>query len=131
MAIVIEEPVKIVLNEIEIDDRIPSVNFDLYIGVNHLMYSTEYKGNIWIPNRELGNFISSFKNNDAEFSLSDTFGNAFITLKRVDDSGYQFCMTKSRKTLNHSKFEISYSEHISMDVFYNIKAKFLDCPVIW
>lgn len=131
MAIAIEEPVKIVLNEIEIDDRIPSVNFDLYIGVNHLTYSTEYKGNIWIPCRELDNFISSFKNGDTEFSLSDTFGNKFITLKRVDDRCYQFCVSKSRKTINNSAFVVSYSEHISLDVFAVIKKQFIDYPTMW
>ncbi|SQI38548.1 Uncharacterised protein [Leminorella richardii] len=131
MAIVIEQPIKIVLNEIEIDDRIPSVNFDLYIGVNHLMYSTEYKGNIWIPCRELDSFISSFKNGDAAFSLSDTFGNQFITLKQVDDRGYQFCVAKSRKTVNNSAFLVSYSEIICRDVFDAIKSKFIDYPTMW
>lgn len=131
MAIVIEQPIKIVLNEIEIDDRIPSVNFDLYIGINHLMYSMEYKGNIWIPCCELDNFISSFKNGDAEFSLSDTFGNKFITFKQLDDRYYQFCVAKNRRTVNNSAFVVSYSEDISRDVFEVMKSKFVDYSKVW
>lgn len=131
MLFMISEPLTVALDEIDIDDHIPSIKFKLHMVSSCLTYSLNYNGDVWITCNALDDFILSIKNNDGILSLPDIDGNVLLCLIRLKNNNYNLSVNNIKKSEDTSKVSIAYSVEIPRDVFQIIANGFLNYPIWW
>lgn len=131
MLFTIKEPLTVSLDEIDVDNHIPSIEFKLDVAVNNLSCSLNYKGNVWITCNSLDAFISSIRNDASILCLQDIDGNNLLKLGKLQNNNYKLSLTHTKKTGNISEISINYSANITTDIFEIIKKSFLNYPVWW
>ncbi|MFK8878402.1 hypothetical protein ACMWJ4_11395 [Enterobacter sp. BB-069-C-ECC] len=131
MLFMIREPLTVTLDEVDLDDHIPSIKFKLHVAVSCLSYSLNYDGNVWITCKALDDFILSIKNNDDTLSLLDIDGNVLLCLSRLKNNHYTLSLNDIKKSGDTYEISVCYSVEISQDVLEVIKSGFLNYPIWW
>lgn len=131
MTININEPVVLSLDEMEIDEHIPSINFHLSMKIQQSFQLVEYCSSVWISCSALDEFMNKMaKINQIPAILLDMNEKPLISIKRIGEK-IIFEVMRYKVGVNQESLNLSYQSGISEELFHSIKKEFTNYPKWW
>ena len=129
MSINLSEPIKIVFNEIEIDDYLPSIKFKIDINIKQFTHILTYSGEIWIDCKVWYRFSKGL-NEGKDTTLND-MDDIFIIEIKKNNEFIEFTWSIKRKDPEGNIMTAGYSSKITDDVYSVIRNEFINYPKCW
>ncbi len=131
MTININQPVVLSMDEREIDEHIPSINFHLSMKIQQSFQLVEYCSSVWISCSALDKFMNNMaKINQIPAILLDMNENPLISIKRIGEKTI-FEVMRYKSGVNQESLNLSYQSGISEELFHSIKKEFTNYPKWW
>lgn len=129
MSIKLDYPIKIIFDEVEIDEYLPSIKFRIDIKIKQFTQFLAYDGDVWVDCNVWDEFSKGLK--DRESALLNDMDDIFI-IKIIKSNGFiEFIWSIKREDLNGNVMSACYSSRISDDVYSVIRNEFLNYSKWW
>lgn len=129
MSIKLDYPIKIIFDEVEIDEYLPSIKFRINIKIKQFTQLLAYDGDVWVDCNVWDEFSKGLK--DRGSALLNDMDDIFI-IKIIKSNGFiEFIWSIKREDLNGNVMSACYRSRISDDVYSVIRNEFLNYPKWW
>lgn len=130
MGIKLNDPIKLCLEEIDIDNYLPSIQFNLKVMVKQFSCLLEYNGKIWIECANWDVFVSNLKSLEKICILKD-MNNSFLLKIIKTAEGAEFLWSVSYENIQKATITVDSKMNISNDLLTIIKEEFSNFPKWW
>lgn len=129
MSIKINHPIKIMFDEIEIDNYLPSIKFNIDINMKNFNHLLIYSGEIWIDCHVWERFSKNLSSEESAV-LTDMNDSFFINIIKTHGS-IVFTWSIKRQDRDGNVMSAGYSSKIIDDTYAIIKKEFINYPKWW
>lgn len=129
MSINLSDPIKIIFNEIEIDDYLPSIKFKIDININQFTHLLAYSGEIWIECSVWDRFSKGLS--EGKNTILNDMDDTFIIKIIKSNEFIEFAWSIKRQDPEGNVMTADYSSKITDDVYSVIKNEFINYPKWW
>lgn len=129
MRIEINNPVYLLLKVIEMEDTLPSWNFEVLIKKERIFDSVIHKNTVWITQEDLKIFLDRLEKDDVA-ELHDMSNDFSIELFKKDNK-HQFNIRSKAQDNSGECFELTYTTKINFEITHQVKENFLSIKEIF
>ncbi|MDF7675806.1 hypothetical protein PT286_03540 [Neisseriaceae bacterium ESL0693] len=127
MDIMINHPIKIFMETIEIDDHLPSLKFNIKFFIDKYGFNASLEGNFWIECIVFDSFIKNLQSSKLAI-LHDLDQNMKLEINTAQQKMYWFCV---KDDLNGNLVRFESTEQISLDEQKEVLNQFQAYPQWW
>lgn len=129
MSINLNHPMKIIFDEIEIDDYLPSIKFKIDINMKQFTHLLVYSGELWFDCNIWDQFSKELREGENAI-LNDMDDSFFIKIIKVNEFR-EFTWSIKRQDPDGNIMMANYSGKITDDVYSIIRNEFINYPKWW
>lgn len=127
MDIIINHPIKIFMETIEVDDHLPSLKFNIKFFINKYDFNAALECNFWVECIVFDSFIKNLQSSKLAI-LHDFDHNMKLEINATQKKMYWFCM---KDDLNRNVVKFEGKEQISLDEQKEVLNQFQAYPKWW
>ncbi|EHD13497.1 hypothetical protein CIN_16890 [Commensalibacter intestini A911] len=130
MSIQLNDPLELKLEEIDIDNYLPSIQFSFQIKAKQFLCVLEFQGEIWIKCDNWDHFVNDLKSLEKISTLRD-MNDSFLLQITKKEQGAEFFLSVSYENIQKNIITSSYKMDISDDLLICVKERFAAYPKWW